>query len=227
MRTTGVIMIVKRIRRQFRMSASAACLSFLLIFSGCATMGKNECLNAQWRNIGYEDGVRGYRATRLAKHRQACADYGISPDLDEYTAGRRLGLAEWCTAANGFYQGRRGRVYKGVCPPELEGSFLSGMNHGREVYSYNREIDKREKHLREAHDDLFTMDEEIDSLEEELIIGEAGHHRRRLILDELRALEREREYLSQSIAEDEQRLESMKNTLDLLYEEYQKEHGLP
>lgn len=220
-------MITKDLLRQLRVSVSVCCLAFVLILPGCATMGKNECLNAQWRNIGYEDGVRGYHATRFAKHRQACADYGVSPDLDEYTAGRRLGLAEWCTAANGFYHGQRGAVYTGVCPPELEGAFLSGMNHGREVYSYSREIDKLEKQLGEAYDDLFIMDEEIDSLEEELIIGKTGHHRRRLILDELRELEWERDYLAQAIAEDEQRLGSMKNTLNLLHEQYLEEHGGP
>jgi hypothetical protein len=47
-------------------------------FTGCATLGKEECLNADWFTIGFEDGARGYPASRIGDHREACAKHGVT-----------------------------------------------------------------------------------------------------------------------------------------------------
>ena len=51
------------------------------VLSGCAIQGINECHYADWRTIGYEDGAHGINASRINKHRNACAKHGIAPDL--------------------------------------------------------------------------------------------------------------------------------------------------
>jgi uncharacterized protein DUF2799 len=56
----------------------------LMVFSGCATMKKEECLTADWYNIGFEDGTRGYKVSRITNHRKACSKYEIAPNLDFY-----------------------------------------------------------------------------------------------------------------------------------------------
>ncbi len=56
----------------------------ILLISGCATMGKDECLTSNWRSIGYEDGARGYPPERIGNHRKACAKHSVSPDLQTY-----------------------------------------------------------------------------------------------------------------------------------------------
>ena len=50
--------------------AAAALAGWLLFTTGCATMGKDECLSADWRTIGFEDGAGGYPASRIGQYRQ-------------------------------------------------------------------------------------------------------------------------------------------------------------
>ena len=44
-----------------------------LLLEGCATLSKNECLQAQWYDIGFTDGAGGHTLTRIGKPRKACA----------------------------------------------------------------------------------------------------------------------------------------------------------
>ena len=59
-------------------------------------MGKSECVTADWRTIGYEDGLRGYPADRIGAHRVACAKHQVAPNLPAYSDGRERGLVEYC-----------------------------------------------------------------------------------------------------------------------------------
>ena len=59
------------------------------LLSACATgMGKDECAAADWRTIGYEDGLHGFPADRIGAHRVACAKHQVTPDLAAYMEGR-------------------------------------------------------------------------------------------------------------------------------------------
>ena len=98
-------------------------------------MSRNECLTVDWRTIGYEDGVAGYPGDRIAQHRKDCAKYGVSTDLGLYQQGREQGLREYCQPANGYRIGVRGWGYAGVCPAELEPSFIAAFDSGHRLYS--------------------------------------------------------------------------------------------
>ena len=100
----------------------AAVLAILL--SGCASgLSKEECHLADWRTIGYEDGVRGLAQSRISGHRKACAEHGVAMNLDAYRGGWDEGVRRYCQPANGFRQGRAGSRYNGVCPADLEPAF--------------------------------------------------------------------------------------------------------
>lgn len=105
-----------------------------LILSGCATLNKNECLTADWYEIGYEDGSQGYADTRISAHREACAKHGISTDLRSYQDGYDEGVIRFCSLKNGFFQGSKGYQYTGICPDSLEPEFLDGYEAGRQIY---------------------------------------------------------------------------------------------
>ena len=40
-----------------------------LALGGCASMNGDQCLTSDWKAIGFEDGSRGYSASRLGNHR--------------------------------------------------------------------------------------------------------------------------------------------------------------
>lgn len=104
------------------------------MLSGCASMGKDECLAMDWRTVGFEDGATGQGIERLSSRRQACAKHGVAPDLDAYRAGRDEGLVEFCQPANGFHVGARGRGYSGTCPAYLAPAFNDAYQSGRKLW---------------------------------------------------------------------------------------------
>lgn len=181
-----------------------------LLLSGCAIMGKDECLNAQWQNVGYEDGTKGYTASRISEYRKSCAEYNVSPDLGAYMKGRQHGLAEWCTPSNGYYQGTIGATYNGVCPETLEAGFQSAMYEGRAVYNYRKRVHDHEMLVARLLREHASIEKEIYYMEAELINAHTRPQRRRFLLNEIRAAERDRDLLRRDISEADFALDEMR-----------------
>lgn len=139
------------------------------VLGGCASLSKKQCLNADWQTIGFEDGTRGILEQRIGDHRKACAEYGVTPDLKLYRLGHEQGLKSFCTPHNGFQRGQNGSSYNGVCPPELEESFLVGFRAGRELHQVSREISHMERDIASAEKRLNELNNKIVQKEKELI----------------------------------------------------------
>jgi hypothetical protein len=185
-----------------------------LLFSGCATMGKNECLNAQWQSVGYEDGAKGYNASRIGEYRKSCAEYNVSPNLEAYMQGRLQGLAQWCKPSNGYYQGTRGAIYNGVCPEALESDFEFAMSEGRAVYDYRKKVHEHEMLIARLHREYGAIEKQISFMEAELISDQVSPRRRRALLDEIRTAERDLESLRYDISEADVALSEMRRHLN-------------
>lgn len=120
---------------------SAVLLAVASWLAACsATMSKDECRAVDWRTVGYEDGVAGHSGERIGQHRKACAEYGVTPDLDAYRAGRAEGLREYCQPHNGYRAGVSGAPYYDSCPPELAPAFVAAYQSGRELYVRERRV---------------------------------------------------------------------------------------
>lgn len=119
--------------------------SLLFLLAGCATLDREECVNADWYAIGLEDGARGRAVERLGDHRRACAKHSVTPNPERYLAGRNEGLKTFCTYERGYSEGRAGRAYGAGCP---QGStFVAGYQRGRERYELDRRLDEVNKEL--------------------------------------------------------------------------------
>ena len=119
----------------------------LLLVCGCASLGKDECLHADWYAIGLEDGARGRPVERLGDHRRACAKHNVAPNTERYVAGRNEGLKSFCTYERGFSEGRAGHAYAAGCPQPQDGQFLAGYHRGRELHELHRRLDEVEKDI--------------------------------------------------------------------------------
>ena len=151
--------------RHFRFSAhnaGAAMLGTALfaLLGGCtSSMSKDECRTVDWRTVGYEDGVAGRPGDRIGEHRRACADHGVTPNLDAYLAGRTAGLREYCQPHNGYRAGANGYTYYDVCPAELAPGFVAAYEDGRALYvreervrDTDRAIEYRRQEIRRLED---------------------------------------------------------------------------
>ena len=196
----------------------------VLLISGCATMGKDECLTVDWRSIGYEDGARGYPPERIGSHRKACAKHSVSPDLQAYQAGRAEGLQEFCQPHKGFQLGSRGSNYAGVCPAELEPDFVEAYRVGRVLYGM-------ESSVRSAASQISAKERRLDQIPKEILEREAtlvqngiAVEQRVLLLAEIKELAEEAGRLEQEIkaliadkARREDQLADYRASLDTYY----------
>ena len=82
--------------------------------SGCATMSPEECLQANWEEVGYNDAIEGYPVSRSSEHREACASTGVTVDFALYRDGHALGLPYYCTRETGFETADNERVWRAL-----------------------------------------------------------------------------------------------------------------
>ena len=158
------------------------CVAMIASFLGCATLSKNECLEADWFEIGRKDGMIGKPRALFQKHVDACKKHDISPNRNDYYAGRDAGLSIYCTENNGFEQGRRGKRYQYVCPPDLEPEFLNGFNQGREIYKYESKVASLERRLKK-------IEKQIEDKEKKLHSSKLSDKKRTTIRSEIKSLE--------------------------------------
>ncbi len=155
----------------------------ILNLNACASMNKSECLNADWKIIGMEDGADGRLPSYIGEHRTACAGYNIKPNLDTYMQGHNIGILQYCTAQNGFNVGQQGKTYNGVCPQELEIQFLGAYEHGYEYYTLNSELDNIDYSIESKHHDIIDVKHEISNAEQKIISNDTTENQRVNLLE--------------------------------------------
>lgn len=112
----------------------------LFTFLSCSHLDKRDCEHINWREVGRGDGAVGQRSTYLYQHGLRCSQ---TPDEEEYYAGRKEGLFQFCTLKGGIQYGLEGGSYFGQCTGDYqsqEPDFLKGYIKGREVYLQSEEI---------------------------------------------------------------------------------------
>jgi hypothetical protein len=156
--------------------------------SGCASMSSEECVNSDWRAVGYEDGSRGYTSEQFSSRRKACAKHGITADFQPYQVGRDQGLVEYCQPGRGFSVGQSGGRYNGVCSAELEHGFIEAYNVGHQLYNLRANVSNASsrKNYKEAR--INDIEKEIRNKEALLISAETTTEDRILLLADIKDL---------------------------------------
>jgi hypothetical protein len=135
-------------------------LVMLLALQGCATMDREQCQVADWRLVGYQDGVLGKPASAIGDYSRDCAEHAVVPDLDAWRAGRDEGLLQYCTQDNGFRLGQAGRGYNSVCPSPADTAFRDGYELGHAIYLARSQVSS-------THSKIYKRRYEVDALEED------------------------------------------------------------
>lgn len=147
------------------------------LLSGCETMSREECLSADWYQIGYQAGREGKERSHIEDIAASCARIHISPDRGSYFSGRERGLREYCSPSHGFNLGTNGNTIRQVCPPESANRFEAAYSQGRKVYDARQQVKrlnekrhKLEKQLEKAESDenKKTIRNELEELDQRL-----------------------------------------------------------
>lgn len=136
----------------------------------CASMSKEECMTANWRNIGYEDGIAGRPEMTIQAHRKACAKIHITPDLPLYQQGHREGVRVYCKNTSAAYElGTQGGAYYKVCPADLEPKFLQAYRLGQELFNIQQKINDAESHISSLESSIENLEQQKRDQEDALM----------------------------------------------------------
>jgi hypothetical protein len=190
----------------------------LMVLCGCAGMGSEECLTADWRAIGYEDGVRGQSAAYFGTRRKACAEHGVTADFDAYLAGRAEGVAHFCRPQNGYHLGANGQQYSGICPVELEQAFLAAYDDGYGLYERGAALNRIRKRLHHSQERAKEIEYLLAETTALLISPHLEATQRATVAIELKQLTEEKISVERAIDQ----LEHDYAAAELEYEDYRK-----
>ena len=187
----------------------------MALLSGCSTtMTAEECVASDWRTVGYEDGVLGRSGAQIGTYRKACAEAGVTPDLNEYQAGRQQGLQEYCRPQNGYRVGERGATYQGVCPAELEGQFLAAYDEGRTLHTLRTDVRRLESAIVRAENEIEDIDATIETETVRMISDGLTPEDRLEILAEMKRLSARKESLENDLVYLAEELGASRERLD-------------
>ena len=109
-------------------------VGIILLWTGCATVSKEDCLVTDWFEIGRLDGMQGTPRTAFQNRAKACLEHGVNAERPVYYQGHDEGLKYYCTEQKGIELGRKGAQYNPVCPLQLEKDFRTGYQIGMRLY---------------------------------------------------------------------------------------------
>lgn len=174
--------------------------------AGCAGVSKQACLEADWRSIGYRDGVNGEPAATSTDPFLGCRDKtGGGPDMTAYLAGWRDGIEKFCTPANGFAAGSRGVAGDSVCGRVDGGAatgdpFFSAYQDGRRLFDLETAAVAADRRIGDAQSDIWTIKQRIAEVDMSLSAFDISSDERADLLAERRALVEERVRVERSLS---------------------------
>jgi hypothetical protein len=199
-----------------RMPGLRTMILIVLSAAGCATMDKDECLVADWRLIGFQDGVQGKSAAAVGTYREDCAGYHVVPDLDAYQAGRREGLLQYCVPVNGYRLGDSGRTYSAVCPAGTERAFRAAYNTGRDIYLARSQVNSTHSLIQSKQQAIQSLEEDRQDKLAEMVQRGLSSDQRVLLLYDVSHIERDIHAANNDIGALERDLEQQQAKLDYL-----------
>jgi hypothetical protein len=193
-----------------------AILAVLALLQGCATLNKDECMLADWRLIGYQDGAAGKSAAVVGEYREDCAKHAVVPDLDAWRAGREEGLQQYCKADNGYRLGNAGRGFAAVCPTTLAAGFRNAYDTGRQFYLARSAVNKTHSRINSRKQTLSDLEKNRAEKLAALIADGLKADQRVMILYEVNELQQEMDSVEDEIVDLELDLEDQQVRLDQL-----------
>lgn len=123
-------------------------IALFLLFTGCASLPKEQCQNPEWERIGYVDGEHGYSSEKYKDHLATCEFSKNETGQQRYLSGWEKGLEIYCTAANGYKVGAQGMYSGAVCSKEKYPQFSEQFFLGRQVF----DLKTRRREIRDQID---------------------------------------------------------------------------
>lgn len=110
-------------------------LAVLASLGACASMSKNECMAANWEDVGIRDGANGRPEEYLIQHSKACAKVAVVPDRGAWLHGREQGLDRFCVPYRMYQLGEYGGGFDAaICRNYDQDRLVNAYEQGLEVH---------------------------------------------------------------------------------------------
>lgn len=163
----------------------------VLVLASCSGLSKEECQTVDWEALGFEDGVVGKGLEKVGDYRESCAKHGVRIDLERYKYGRNIGLQDFCKPNSAYEAGRRGYVYKGICPSDLEDAFVGPYEDGRTVYRAEVKLQRAESELDSVENSIDRIERDIRNREKVMLDDKTDSDKRRQLYNQIEDLKRD------------------------------------
>jgi len=195
--------------------------------SACVTtMSREQCLATDWAGVGFQDGARGYAASRYGAHQTNCSEAQVVPDQAAYQSGRRNGLRTYCRPVNAYRAGARGDRYNGVCPSRIEPAFIYAFEAGKRIHAFNTAINRISRRMDRAERDLRGLERRIPELEARATSNRLKKRQRRQAVIELQQLSENIGVLRVEISRLAEKRARLRGKLSIVRPQYDREFGL-
>ncbi|MDX1341268.1 MAG: DUF2799 domain-containing protein [Reinekea sp.] len=143
--------------RLFTVAVVVCCL----FVTGCSSLSKKDCVNADWYQMGVQDGQAGYAADRVSNYVAMCAKHDIRIDQNQYQTGHEQGIRRFCQPDNGYQQGLKGRSLPTVCPADMQSAFAEAYERGYQEYRLKRDISDAEQAIKRGERDVASLENDL------------------------------------------------------------------
>jgi hypothetical protein len=134
-------------------------IALLCTLGGCASLSKNECLAANWEDIGVRDGANGRPEEYLIQHSTACAKVNVVPDRGAWLHGRERGLERFCVPHRAYQIGEHGGSFdSGICRNFDQDRLQVAWEKGRDVHRLGAELAAIDTEMRQISSTLERKD---------------------------------------------------------------------
>ncbi len=117
-------------------------------------MSREQCISADWEEIGARDGRNGELPGELDRHKKACSYYDIAANVSLYKLGRERGLKTYCQIQRQVDLGVKGEVYREVCSGEIVKLLMEANGWGLRYYHIDRALSSSRSQLGEVNSKL-------------------------------------------------------------------------
>ena len=156
-----------------------AALALLASLSGCASLSKNECLAADWEDIGIRDGANGQPEEYLIQHAKACSKVNVVPDRGAWQHGRERGLERYCVPRRAYQDGEYGSGFNlEQCVNYDQDRLTDAWRKGHEVNRLSNALGSIDNEISTIHEEL--KKEDLERKERERLayrLGQLGYER--------------------------------------------------
>ena len=187
--------------------------------SACVVLSKSECLNADWREIGYGVAISGNKnlENAFSVREKACNKHGTTANFQEFKQGHSDGSVQFCQLDNAVDLGIQGKIYvidTQICPEQDYQGFYQAFNTGYRLRKLHQQVRNTSTHLSQLNKQLDNDKADINKIEKELRSNNLAKKERNQLKHKRKELQQHLFELEHDIERYEHRLHQNQITAD-------------